>query len=234
MSKRILAFAYRGTLVVSSCWALCLASLSRPVSAESIEFGSAGQIAGRVADMNQQTQTMGLTFRVGFNGITYDGAIDRAVIEDATPESLTVKMALRKISLSINNIRIEGQRRGAQCGPMQLTLGTQRELWINFKVKRTLEDGKTRLIVQEADFDLPSDNWRIGSPSWVRLWGFGMTESRVVSGLRSGLANNRTAIEWQLGEEAADMFVQVEERLVAHLASNPQPEPGRLAARQSR
>ena len=60
-----------------------------------------------------------------------------------------------------------------------------------------------------------------------------MTESRVVSGLRSGLASNREAIEWQLGEESAEMFGQVEERLVAHLASNPRPEPARLASRQS-
>jgi len=234
MSKRILAAAFRETLVVSSCLAVCLASLARPASAESLEFGSAGAVTGRVADMKQQTHTMGQTFHIGFNGISYEGAVDRAVIEDATSESLTVKLALRNISLTIDNIRIDGQRRGAQCGPMRLMLGTERELWIIFKVKRTLEDGKARLIVQDADFELPSDNWRIGSPSWVRPWGFGMTESRVVSGLRSGLASNRAAIEWQLGEESADMFGQVEERLVAHLASNRRPEPERLAARQGR
>ena len=233
MSKRILAIAYRGTLVVSSCLAVCLASWGRPVSAESIEFGSAGAIAGRVPNMKHQTRTMGQTFHIGFNGISYAGAVDRAVIENATPQCLTVKMALRSISLTINDIRIDGQRRGAQCGPMRLTLGTQRELWITFTVKRTLEDGETRLTVEEANFELPSDNWRIGSPSWVRPWGFGMTESRVVSGLRSGLASNRSAIEWQLGEESASMFSQVEERLVAHLESDPTPELGQLAARQS-
>ena len=233
MSKRILAVPCRETFVISSCLALCLASLSRTASAECLEFGADGVIAGRVADMEQQTKTMGLTFRVGFNGISYDGAVDRAVIENATSESLTVRMALRKISLTIDNIRIDGQRRGAQCGPMRLTLGTERELWINFKVKRTLEGGKTKLIVQKADFDLPGDNWRIGSPSWVRPWGFGMTESRIVSGLRSGLASNREAIEWQLGEESAGIFCQVEERLVAHLESRPSPESALLAARLS-
>ena len=234
MSNRIRAIACRPTILVSSCLAVCLVSLGRPVAAESIEFGSAGAVAGRVADMKQQTQTMGQTFHIGFNGISYDGAVDRAVIEDATAESLTVKLALRNISLTINNIRIDGKRRGAQCGPMLLTLGTEREIWITFQVKRTLEDGKTKLIVQGANFELPSDNWRIGSPSWVKPWGFGMTESRVVSGLRSGLASNRKSIEWQLGEESAGMFGQVEERLVEYLASNPPPKPAQLASRQSR
>lgn len=224
----------RRTLVVSSCLAVCLAGAGQSASAESLEFGSTGAVAGRVADMKQQSQTMGQTFQIGFNGISYDGAVDRAVIEDAAGESLTVKLALRNISLTINNIRIDGKRRGAQCGPMLLTLGTEREIWITFQVKRTLEDGKTRLIVQDADFELPSDNWRIGSPSWVKSWGFGMTESRVVSGLRSGLASNREAIEWQLGEESAAMFGQVEERLVEHLASSARPELPRIAARQSR
>ncbi|MEO8497173.1 MAG: hypothetical protein ABI614_19035, partial [Planctomycetota bacterium] len=233
MSKTILAACCHGTFVVASCLAVCLVTVARPASAESLQFGPDGAIAGRVADMRQQTQTMGQTFRLGFNGIRYEGAVDRAEIEHATPETLTVKMALRNIRLTISNIQIDGTRRGAQCGPMQLTLGTERELWISFKVKRTLEEGKTKLIVLEANFDLPGDNWRIGSPSWVRSWGFGMTESRVVSGLRSGLASNRAAIEWQLGEESTGMFSQLEERLVAHLESNPRPASEKLAARQN-
>lgn len=74
--------------------------------------------------------------------------------------------------------------------------------------ERTLAFSETpSLKLIDTRFGLPADNWSVGDPAWVRTSGFGVTRSKVIRGLRSGLTKNRERIESRLIEVAPKMLV---------------------------
>ena len=199
-----------------------LSASTAPVAAESLDHSCALRIFGNVRDMHDQTSTMGFTFDVRFSDVRYEGQIHRLLIDRQDENTLSVKVALRNVQLNVNRTQIRGSRHSADCGPICLTLGTRRDLWIKFELQETGDD---RLQLLGADFQLAADNWQIGSPTWVRTKGFGMTESRVVNGLRFGLEGNVKTVEQELVDELPAIFAQVEQRIsqqvsVADLALN--------------
>jgi len=177
-------------------------------------------VTGEVADMAQRTNAAGMAFQIGFRGIRYQGQIEQAVIEQRTEGRVIVKLGLRNIQLMISSTNISGNRHGANCGPMKVTLGTRRELWLTMELAQTTVDGEPQFKIVSSDFQLAADNWTVGAPSWVKTWGLGMTQNKVVSGLRTGLMDNRKSVEQLLIKECPDLMAQIEQLLHEHLAVN--------------
>jgi len=180
---------------------------------KTLDLGTTFQIQGKVPDMQQQIESSGFTFKVQLRDIKYSGKIKRTLVEPTSADRMTVWVSLKDAVLTIRHTDINGKRHSAECGPLKLTLGNRRDLWIAFDVERS--DDKLQLL--KTRFELPRDNWSVGSPSWVTTQGFGMTESKVVSGLRGGLSKRGESVEKQLIRVAPDIFAQVQHEIADEL-----------------
>jgi len=189
------------------------------VARETIELGTSFQIQGTVPDMQQQIESSGYTFRVALRDINYSGKICRTLVEPTAVDRMTVWVAMQDAELTIHRTNIDGRRHSAQCGPLTVVLGNRRELWIGFEVERNKEGNVEPLKLLRTRFRLPRDNWSVGSPSWVKTSGIGMTEGKVVSGLRKGLSNRVQSVESQLIGVAPEIFSQVQNAIVDDLKS---------------
>jgi hypothetical protein len=182
-------------------------------------LGTSFQIQGKVPDMQQQIESSGFAFQVALRDIQYSGTIRRTVIEPTAADRMTVWVAIQDAILTIHRTDIDGRRHSAQCGPLELVLGSRRDLWIAFEVERITEAGAQTLKLLRTRFRLPRDNWSVGSPSWVKTSGFGMTQGKVVSGLRGGLAKRTGSVEKQLIGAAPEIFSQVQTTIIDELKS---------------
>jgi hypothetical protein len=202
--------------------------------AKTVDLKTTFEIQGKVPDMQHYIESSGFRFRVDFQDIEYSGKVHRTLVEHTSADKATVWMALQNAVLTIQRTEIDGRRHNAQCGPMQLVLGNRRELWIALDVQRNKVAGTEKLELVQTRFELPRDNWSIGSPTWVETSGFGMTKSKVISGLRKGLSKQSATVEKQMMRTAPDILARVENQVVENLDSRqPQvasgdapPEPG--------
>ena len=167
---------------VSPCLALILLAAGA-ARGESTDLNVDARIAGRVADMSHIANGGGHAFNVTLSGLSYDGRVTRTVLEQSRAGEVTLWLALRDVRLSIARTDIVGRPGSARCGQLDLVLGNRQELWLAVDVARDA-DRPSGLAVKDVRFDLPHDNWSIGVPASVHARGLGLTERRVVSGLR--------------------------------------------------
>lgn len=176
---------------------------------EATDLGAAFEISGTLNDMNQTVNRSGLTFQVALRQLAYGGRVTRTVLEQKDTGHVTLWMALRDVRLNVARTDIMGRIGNAACGPMGIVLGHRRDLWIAFDLEQQERDGQPRIVLKHIRFQLPPDNWSIQNPAWVQSQGLGMTQDRVVMGLREGLVNNRRRIEQELIKSAPGMLTQL-------------------------
>lgn len=177
--------------------------------AETVDLGARFQIAGGVADMAHSATQSGYTFRVDLKGLQYSGNVTRTLLERKESDKVTLWLALRDVRLTIARTDVVGQPGSAHCGRLDLVLGHRKDLWLAFDIVEDHEGSASGLLVRDVRFSLPPDNWSIGSPASVQVRGFGMTQERVVSGLRKGLADRRSHVEARLIDAAPEILAQV-------------------------
>lgn len=155
------------------------------------------EIAGRVVDMTAYTNSSGYRFLVALRGLRYQGQAERTLLESKEDGSLTVWMSFRNIHLTIGQISLSGEPGSATCGPLLLDIGHRREIWVALDFDHHA-DAPRSLTLAGSRCRIENDNWAIGSPAWVRTSGWFMSDNKVVSGIRSGLAGRRNRIEQEL------------------------------------
>ena len=181
------------------------------------DLGVTVSISGEVSDMSNQTWSQGMAFQVFFRDIGYTGKVTRVLLERKADEQLTVWVGLRELTVTIRNTTISGRRHRANCGPLQVVMGNQDVAWLALQVKCDHANHEIQLLPDRTQFGFTPDNWSIGSPSWVKASGIGMTQSRVVAGLRDGLAAQRTEFERQIIDVAPTIFETVVTHVEQHL-----------------
>ncbi|MCS7466928.1 hypothetical protein NZK35_09750 [Stieleria sp. ICT_E10.1] len=173
-------------------------------------------VSGSVADINHTTHVMGRAFRVQFKEIKYGGTLKSVeVLDDASIQAdvsvqTIVQVRLSDVKLMINRTSVQGARQHASCGPIEMKLGTIRDLVVEFEVKRN-KDAELTLV--DSKLKLDSDNLQIGSPRWVQAQGIGMNNSNVANGLRSGLNSNLPLLKRLLSAELPNVFRQIEDQI---------------------
>ena len=177
--------------------------------AQAVNIRAAFDISGRTQDVTHFTQNSGHVFRVDMQGLHYYGQINRTLLERKDDGRMTIWLALRNLKLTISRTLVSGKPGGATCGPLQIVMGHQRDLWIALDVKQESQDGQPRLVLQNTRFGLPRDNWYVGRPSSVRTRGFGVSRKKVVAGLQTGLTSNRKQVEKQVIALAPSMLAQL-------------------------
>lgn len=199
---------HKPAAVVAFHVALSFVSVAR---AEPVDLDVAGTLSGNLEDMSQVTNKSGYTFQVLMRGLKYQGQLTRTVVETTGEGQFTVWMGVRNFYVRIERTDISGQPGRAVCGPLDLVLGNQRELWIGYDVETQVDEqdeSKMSLLLRSTRFRLPPDNWSIGSPAWVQTSGFGMSRGNVVNGIRRGLAENRERIAGRVIKSGPAIFAQ--------------------------
>jgi hypothetical protein len=196
-------------------------------AAEPVDLGVAGTLSGQLRDMAQVSNRSGYTFQVAMRGVHYDGQLERTVVETTGEKKYTIWMALRGFRVTIDRTDIAGQPGRAACGPMDIVLGSQRELWIAFDMHSELNEvGEVQLVLEQTRFQLPPDNWALGNPQWVQTSGFGMTQANVVNGIHRGLSENRERIVQHVINAGPTIFTQAASLSDRLPPLAPQPEGG--------
>ncbi|WP_166823641.1 hypothetical protein [Thalassoroseus pseudoceratinae] len=196
----------------------CFLFAWQPLSAgESVPIAVNFPISGNLENIQHQVQKNGVAFQCLFQNLSYQGEVTRAVIEQKSNDQATLWLGMKNLRLSIQGISLAGSVGQANCGPLQLTMGHRKELWIAFDLARVMQNGQPQLSVQGTRFQLPPDNWAIGEPAWVRTSGLLMNERSVREGLRNGLRNSRQRVEHRLMQGAPGMLTKV-----CQVAADPQ------------
>lgn len=196
-------YSYRIAVIA----AIALLTPTAAFSGETETIDEGAEIAGQVADIHDYTHSSGYQFQVALRGLTYVGQADRTLLERKEDGSLTIWLAFRDIRLTIGRISLTGQPGNATCGPMALHIGHLRELWVAFDFDQ--QTGAERsLKLAGSRCRIENDNWSIGNPAWVQTSGLFMTQGKVVSGVRSGLAGKRQRIEQELQQIAYTVLAE--------------------------
>jgi hypothetical protein len=158
---------------------------------------AADMLRGTIPDRKMTTQTQVGPMSIHFSGIRYAGKLGRAQLIPQTDGTLAVTIRAREVNIHIDRTSVRGSGRSANCGPITIQLGNRRDLKIHCVIRPEIEDQKLKLHLQDTQFNIPTDNWRVGSPEWVSTSGAGMTRQRVTSGLRQGFFRDKKNIETQ-------------------------------------
>ena len=177
--------------------------------AGTVDLGTQCKFSGQVPDMSQATQKLGVPLRVDMRGVSYSGQLTRTLLEQTAPGKVTLWFGLRNVRLNVKRIDISGGPGGAACGPMDVVLGHQKDLWLAFDIEADQKPGSSQMVVRNVRFQLPADNWAIGKPAWVRTSGIGFTQQNVVEGIREGIAQDRARLEQKLKNDAPQILTQV-------------------------
>ena len=175
---------------------------------------TAESLRGTLPDVQDRTVAEGIAFQVQLSGLNYAASLSRVLIEPQEQNRLAVTMMFR-LNVMIHRTQLFGDGRSATCGPILIQLGHRRELPIRFVLAPSVEDRnlKLKVIEKETQFRLTADNWTVGAPQWVTASGLGMTEDRVSSGVRGGLAGDPRRIERQVTAAVPRLVGQLEDRL---------------------
>lgn len=178
-------------------------------------------VSGRVDDIYDSTVTEGRYFQVHFSGIRYRGALARAYVQAVGTDRLRIQLGLQNVTLTIGRTDVQGERRYAVAGPIDVVIGYRQPVWLTLEVTPFVNDGKLRLKLLEPMFDIPDDNWYVTSPAGVSAEGLGMTSERVSSGLVSGLYGSKDRIEREVLSAAPELVRRAEDGLQQPFSPSP-------------
>ena len=184
-------------------------------------------IAGDVGNINHEVTKMGFRFKVLFKDIQYSGEIRDIKVVGRTADEFRVRVNLQRFELTINNTVIRSSRHHASCGPMQLQLGTQHDIEVEYVVKRG-ENNELELVDSQCKLD--QNNWTIGRPEWIKARGFGLTQTRVATELSNGLNNNVPVVERQLLAKLPTVYDEISQSVDAAIANSNFGEPSTSVA----
>jgi len=170
-------------------------------------------LVGRIGDINESTTASGRSFRVRFTDVTYSGRVARARIHAYRADRLNIQLGLQDVRLRIGTTYLVGSGRSAVAGPIHITIGHRRPVWLSLALEPYVENRRLRTKLIASRFDIPNDNWRVAPPAGVSASGLGMTRERVSNGLVSGIYAKKGRIEREVGAIVPSILERLEENL---------------------
>jgi hypothetical protein len=186
----------------------CLTFRATTLGSEPTDLGISRRISGSVPNMQRYTTASGVRFLVDFQDLTYQGDVLHTLIE-RDERRVTIWLGLRNFNLTIGRTAISGGPRGAECGPLRVQVGGQREFWIAYDFELQPEEPILRFNKARIRFKLPERDLTVGMPEWVEAWGAGVRRSNVASSLQASIAQSVQAIEQRFLEAAPSILEQM-------------------------
>lgn len=170
-------------------------------------------LVGNINDIYDSTVAQGRSFSVQFSGITYQGELARAAIQAYAAGTLNIQLGIQNVNLAINTTYVSGNRHSAVAGPIAVSVGYQRPVWLSFDVKPYIKGNQIRLQLLRTRFNIPHDNWNVSGPAGVSTRGLGMTSQKVSSGLVDGIYGSKGRIESEVKAIVPGLVVELEKQL---------------------
>lgn len=170
-------------------------------------------LVGNINDIYDSTVAQGRSFSVQFSGISYRGELARAAIQAYAADTLNIQLGIQKVNLTIDTTYVTGNRHSAVAGPITVSVGYQRPVWLSFDVKPYIKDNQIRLRLLRSRFNIPQDNWNVSGPYGVSTRGIGMTSQRVSSGLVDGIYGSKGRIESEVKSIVPGLVDELEKQL---------------------
>ncbi|QDT47112.1 Prolyl oligopeptidase family protein [Symmachiella dynata] len=174
---------------------------------------------GVIANIGQGSSVQGVSFSTTLYGINYSGRLVRARVKAYTKDKVNVQVGLSDVRINISGASITGSSgplgggRYAQAGPMSISLGYRRPIWISFDVTPYIVNQQLKLRLRGTYFRIPDDNWSVSGPNGISASGLGMDEGRIASSLRSGLYGSKSRIENEILAAIPPMVAELEKKI---------------------
>lgn len=170
-------------------------------------------LSGWINDIYDSTSVDGRQFSITFGSISYAGNVSRVRLNAYRQDRLNVAVAISNAVLRIGGTSVVGRSHSASTGPIDIVIGHRAPVWLSVDVTPYIENGKLRLKVAGASFNIPWDNWYVTAPAGVSVNGFGMTRERVSQGLVDGLYGNKARIENEVMAAVPRLVAELERKL---------------------
>ncbi|HUG93834.1 MAG TPA: dienelactone hydrolase family protein [Planctomycetaceae bacterium] len=173
----------------------------------------ADALRGRIDDIADTTTAAGRTFNVWFTNISYNARLARAKAKSRGPEGVDLLLGVENATLTIGTTYVRGGSRSAVAGPINIVIGHRAPVWVRMIVEPRVDQGRVRLRLLNARFDIPDGNWYVTAPAGVSTRGLFMTRERVSRGLVSGLYGSKSRIEREVTSILPGVLAQVEQQI---------------------
>lgn len=170
-------------------------------------------LQGGIGDIYDSTVVEGRQFSIAFGSIAYAANVSRVRLKAYKQDRLNVSVGIKDAILRIGGTSVTGRDHSAQAGPIDIVIGHREPVWLSVDVSPYFENGKLRLKVAAARFDIPYDNWYVTSPAGVSVRGFGMTREAVSNGLVNGLYGSKGRIESEVLAVVPKLVAELESKL---------------------
>ncbi|QDT25449.1 Alpha/beta hydrolase family protein [Gimesia panareensis] len=170
-------------------------------------------LEGNIADINDWTTAQGRDFSVQFSGISYKGELARAAVEAYAAGTLNIQLGIQNVDLYISNTYVTGNRHAAVAGPISVSIGHQRPVWLSFDVQPYIQGQSLKLKLLRTRFTIPQNNWYVSGPAGVSTRGIGMTAEKVSSGLIDGIYGSKGRIEAEVKAIVPGLVDELEKQL---------------------
>tara|TARA_R110002111_G_scaffold256979_3_gene324776 strand:+ start:132689 stop:135280 length:2592 start_codon:yes stop_codon:yes gene_type:complete len=170
-------------------------------------------LEGTINDIYDSTVAEGRSFSVQFSGISYRGELARAAVEAYAAGTLNIQLGIKNVDLYISSTYVNGNRHAAVAGPISVSIGHQKPVWLSFDVKPFIQNNRIKLQLLRTRFNIPQDNWYVSGPSGVSTRGIGMTADRVSGGLVDGIYGSKGRIEEEVKAIVPGLVEELEKQL---------------------
>ena len=170
-------------------------------------------LEGSINDIYDYTVAQGRGFDVQFTGISYKGELARAAVEAYAADTLNIQLGIQNVDLYIRSTYVTGNRHSAVAGPISVSVGHQKPVWLSFDVKPYIKNNQLKLQLVRTRFNIPQDNWYVSGPAGVSTRGIGMTSEKVSSGLIDGIYGSKGRIEAEVKAIVPGLVEELEKQL---------------------
>lgn len=173
----------------------------------------ASALSGTIPNIYDSTNAEGYYFNVTFAGISYSAQLAQAKVAAVGKDRLQLQLGLTNVRMTIGNTYIRGSGRSATAGPVTISIGQRRPVWLDIVVQPYVKDRKLRLRTVSSGFHIESDNWSVSSPWGVSVRGLGMDRGKVSNSIVQGLYSRKGRIESEVSAAVPSIMSWVEQSL---------------------
>jgi predicted esterase len=171
-------------------------------------------LRGTLPPVEDRVEFDGQTYDVRFRDMSYQGRLQRAVLEGCGPGRVRVAFALKDFEVRIGSIEVSSETDGVSARDVAVVIGHREPVGMNLEVNPLpSDDGRLRLELLDVRFAIDDHNWYVEPPEEMQIRGDLFTEEMVRTAIVGGVYRRRNLIEQKIIGAADPILRQVEQRI---------------------
>ncbi|MCA9115865.1 MAG: prolyl oligopeptidase family serine peptidase [Planctomycetaceae bacterium] len=168
---------------------------------------------GELDSVSEFTQIEKRAVSLRFAEITWAGSLSRVVIRPAAGNRITVQLAIQDTHVRIGTAFVAGGGQTATAGPIDISIGERKPVWITVVVEPAVEQRRLKFRVIDTQLALTPQNFTISPPQRVAVQGGLITQQQVSSALVRGLEQRRDQFSARIRESMPAIVERMEQQL---------------------